>query len=137
MMTQVSFELLTDAEIREAAGLPETTLDRDVDDATQARVFADALIRARGRFASYRALYAAFSSAGRPFMVENLDEIGDGAAEPAKLIFADEDPSAETGANPTLKVWTERSLLAALGEERAIQDFFAGLLDELAPRVAR
>ena len=137
MMTQVSFETMSDADIRQAAGLPETTLEHAVDDATQARVFADALIRARGRFAHYRALYAAFIAADKPWMIENLDEIGDGAAEPAKLIFADEDPSAETGANPMLKVWTERSLLAALGEERAIQDFFAGLLDELAPRLAR
>jgi hypothetical protein len=137
MMTQVSFETMTDAEIRQAAGLPETALEHDVDDAAQARVYADALIRARGRFDHYRALYAAFIAADKPWMIENLDEIGDGAAEPAKLIFADEDPSAETGANPMLKVWTERSLLAALSEERAIQDFFAGLLDELAPRLAR
>jgi hypothetical protein len=34
-------------------------------------------------------------------------------------------------ANPLLVVWTERMLLEALSDERAIQDFFADLLDEL------
>ena len=65
-------------------------------------------------------------------MIENLDEAGDGEGTPAKLAFADVEPGPEVAANPLIMVWTERALLEALTEERAMQDFFADLLDELA-----
>ncbi len=132
-MTTPSFEQMTDAEIHTAVGMTAEASGRGFDAAVQGRVFANELIRARGRFAHHRALYAAFIAAGKPYMVENLDEVGDGRAIPAKLIFADEAPEPEVRANPLLMVWTERALLEALTEERAVQDFFAGLLDELAP----
>lgn len=133
MQTQQTFETMTDAEILRTFGMEPGESGRGFDAATQARVFADGLIRSRGRFAQYRALYAAFIEAGQAFMIENLDEEGDGRAVPAKLLFADEPPGAEIEENPLAMVWTERTLLEALSEERAIQDFFAELLDELAP----
>lgn len=129
-------EQMADEEILRSLGMTDDPDGRGFDDETQARVFADELIRSRGRFAQYRALYAAYLGADRPFMIENLDEIGDGKAIPAKLVFSDEPPGAEVEADPTLMVWTERSLLEALTEERAIQDFFANLLDELIPELA-
>jgi hypothetical protein len=55
---------------------------------------------------------------------------------PAKLVFGDAAPGPGVEADPLLRVWTERTLLEALTEERAVQDFFAALLDELAPRLA-
>ena len=128
-----SFEQLSDGEILASLGMTAGEAGRAFDAATQARVYADGLIRSRGRFANYRALYAAFIDAGTPYMVENLDEAGDGAAVPAKLLFADEAPAPDVTENPFARVWTERTLLEVLSEERAIQDFFAELLDELAP----
>jgi hypothetical protein len=80
-------------------------------------------------------LYTAFIDGGVPFMIENLNEDSDSDASPAKLVFVAEAPGPEVGANPLTVVWTERSLLEALAEERAIQVFFAELLDELAPAV--
>lgn len=133
MQVQQPFEQLTDVELLAAFGMEAGEPGRGFDTATQARVFADGLIRSRGRFAQYRALYAAFIQAGRPFMIENLDEEGDGQAVPAKLLFADEPPGDEIEENPLAMIWSERTLLEALTEERAIQDFFAELLDELAP----
>jgi hypothetical protein len=131
----LSFEQMTDAEIQAIVGMTATGNGRGFDAATQARVFANELIRSRGRFAHHRALYAAFVGAGKPYMVENLDERRNGEAVPAKLIFADETPGPEVSENSMLTVWTERSLLESLTEERAVQDFFAGLLDELAPQL--
>jgi hypothetical protein len=136
MDTQQPVEQLSDGEILNAFGMTDGLAGRGFDAATQARVFADELIRSRGRFAHYRALYAAFVTADKPYMIENLDEVGDGAAVPAKLVFADEPPAQDVGADPMLMVWSERLLLEALTEERAIQDFFAGLLDELMPDLA-
>jgi len=136
MASQRSFEQMADEEIRSAVGLAAGTDGSGLDAATQARVFATELIRARGRFAHHRALYAAFVGAGKPSMVENLDEEGDGRAVPAKLVFVDDAPGPGVEADPLLRVWTERTLLEALTEERAVQDFFAALLDELAPRLA-
>ena len=136
MESQPLFEQMADEEIRSAVGM---TIDADgggVAATTQARVFATELIRSRGRFTHHRTLYAAFITAGKPYMVENLDEIGDGRAIPAKLVFLDEAPGPEVTADPLLRVWTERALLEALTEERAIQDYFAAFLDELAPRLA-
>jgi hypothetical protein len=136
MDVRQSVEQMSDSEILAAFGMGEGMAGRGFDTATQARVFADELIRSRGRFAQYRALYAAFIEAGQPYMVENLDEIGDGAAVPAKLVFSGGPPGPEVDADPMLMVWTERTLLEALVEERAIQDFFISLLDELEPELA-
>lgn len=135
MDVQQSVEQLSDSEILTAFGMSEGLAGRGFDTATQARVFADELIRSRGRFAQYRTLYAAFIEAGQPYLIENLDEVGDGTAVPAKLVFAAEPPDQEVEADPMLMVWTERTLLEALAEERAIQDFFANLLDELEPEL--
>jgi hypothetical protein len=132
-MPQTSFDLRSDAEILSIFGMTAGEAGRGIDAETQGRVFADGLVRSRGRFAHHRALYAAFVGGGSPFMIENLDEDGDGGAVPAKLMFVDEAPAPEAAANPLTVVWTERALLEALAEERAIQDFFAGLLDELSP----
>lgn len=132
---QQSVEQMSDAEILERFGMTPGRAGRGFDAATQARVFADELVRSRGRFAHYRTLYAAFVNANKPFMIENLDEIGDGAAVPAKLVFTDEPPAPEVEADPMLMVWTERLLLEALTEERSIQDFFTRLLDELIPEL--
>jgi hypothetical protein len=136
METQQPVEQMSNAEILTTFGMTEGLAGRGFDAATQARVFADELIRSRGRFAHYRALYAAFVNAGKPYMIENLDEVGDGAAVPAKLVFADEPPADDIEADPTLMVWSERLLLEALVEERAVQDFFANLLDELIPELS-
>jgi hypothetical protein len=135
MESQRSFEQMTDAEIRSAVGMTTEADGPSLDAAAQARVFANELIRSRGRFTHHRALYAAFINADKLAMIENLDEIGDGRAIPAKLVFLDEAPGPEVTADPLLRVWTERALLEALTEERAIQDYFAALLDELAPRL--
>jgi len=133
MQTRRSFEHMADAEILASLGMGAGPAGRGFDAPTQARVFADGLVRSRGRFAHSRALYAAFVAAGKPYMVENLDEEGDGRVVPAKLLFADDPPGPEVEESPLAVVWTERTLLAALAEERAIQDYFAGLLDEIAP----
>jgi hypothetical protein len=133
MDKRLPIEQMTEAEILASLGMTAGEAGRGFDAAIQARVYADGLIRSRGRFANYRALYAAFIDAGRPYMIENLDEAGDGAAVPAKLLFADEAPAPEVAENPFARVWTERTLLEALSEERSIQDFFTELLDELAP----
>jgi hypothetical protein len=136
MHTRAPIEQLADGELLTSLGMTAGAAGRGFDAATQARVYADGLVRSRGRFANYRALYAAFIHAGTPYMVENLDEAGDGAAVPAKLLFADEAPAPEVAEDPRARVWTERTLLEALSEERAIQDFFAELLDELAPSLS-
>jgi hypothetical protein len=68
-------------------------------------------------------------------MVENLSGESDRGIIPAELVFVDEAPAPAVAADPMNVVWTERALLEALAEERGIQDFFAGLLDELAPAV--
>jgi hypothetical protein len=134
-MTQTPFDLRPDAEILSSFGMTAGEAGRNFDAVTQCRVFADALIRSRGRFTHYRTLYTAFIDGGGPFMIENLNEDSDSDATPAKLVFVAEAPGPEVGANPLTVVWTERSLLEALAEERAIQVFFAELLDELAPAV--
>jgi hypothetical protein len=135
-MTQTPFDLRTDADILSTFGMSAGEVGRNFDAATQCRVFADGLVRSRGRFTRYRALYAAFIDGGSAFMVENLSGESDRGIIPAELVFVDEAPAPEVAADPLNVVWTERALLEALAEERAIQDFFAGLLDELAPAVA-
>jgi len=125
------FDLRSDADILADFGMTAGEAGRGFDTATQSRVYADGLIRSRGRFAQHRALYAAFVEGGSLYMIENLDEASDGQETAAKLIFTDDEPGADVAANPLLVVWTERMLLEALSDERAIQDFFADLLDEL------
>jgi hypothetical protein len=132
MMAHIPFDLRSDADILKTFGMSAGEAGRGFDTATQSRVYADGLLRSRGRFAQHRALYAAFVEGGSQFMIENLDEASDGQEIPAKLTFTDEEPGPEVVANPLLVVWTERMLLEALTDERAIQDFFADLLEELA-----
>ena len=131
-MAQNPFDLRTDADILSTFGMSAGEAGRGFDSATESRVYADGLIRSRGRFAQHRALYAAFVEGGSLYMIENLDEAANGQERPAKLIFTDDEPGAEVATDPSLMVWTERMLLEALTDERAIQDFFADLLDELA-----
>ena len=131
-MAHVPFENQSDATILSQLGMSAGAAGRGFDTATQCRVYADALIRSRGRFAHIRTLYAAFVGGESLFMLENLDEVGDSVGTPAKLAFADEEPGPEVAANPLIMVWTERALLEALTEERAMQEFFGDLLDELA-----
>jgi hypothetical protein len=131
-MANIPFEIQSDATILTNLGMSPGAAGRGFDPATQCRVYADALIRSRGRFAHYRTLYAAFVGGESLFMLENLDDAGDGEGTPAKLAFADAEPGPEVAANLLIMVWTERALLEALTEERAMQDFFADLLDELA-----
>jgi hypothetical protein len=131
-MAQIPFELRSDANILSIFGMSAGEVGRGFDIATQSRVYADGLIRSRGRFAHLRTLYAAFVGGESLFMIENLDEAADVEGTPAKLAFADEEPGLEVAANPLIMVWTERALLEVLTEERAMQDFFADLLDELA-----
>jgi len=131
-MAHISFEIQSDATILSNLGMSPGADGRGFDTVTQSRVYADALIRSRGRYAHYRTLYAAFVGSESLFLMENLDEAGDGEGTPAKLAFADVEPGPEVAENPLIMVWTERALLEALTEERAMQDFFAGLLDELA-----
>ncbi|HYP60073.1 MAG TPA: hypothetical protein VEQ36_06550 [Thermomicrobiales bacterium] len=135
-MTTTPFDLRPDAEILATFDMSAGLAGRNFDAVTQCRVFADGLVRSRGRLAHYRTLYAAFIDAGSPFMVENLNEDSDNGATPAKLVFVDAAPGPEVVASPLTVVWTERALLAALATERATQVFFAELLDELAPAVA-
>ncbi len=134
MDTRVLVERMTDDEVLTAYATAEDPTERGFDDATYARVLAYELVRARNRVAHYRTLYTAFVETGKPYMIENLDEEGDGAAIPAKLVFSD-DPDhvrgLEEGAG--VVVWTEPELLDALVQERAVLDYFADLLDELDP----
>ena len=134
-MSQIPFDLQTDADILATFGMTPGEAGRNFDAVTQCRVFADALVRSRGRFAHCRALYTAFIDGGSPVMIENLDEDSDGGATLAKLVFVEQVPGPEVGADPLTEVWTERRLLEALADERATQVFFAELLDELAPAV--
>jgi hypothetical protein len=132
MTESLPFDLRTDADILSTFGMGAGAAERGFDTLTQSRVYADGLVRARGRFAHYRTLYVAFVEGDSQFMIENLEDSSNGQDRPAKLIFTDQEPGPETAANPQIVVWTERTLLEALTDERAIQDFFADLLDELA-----
>ena len=132
-MTQIPFEIRSDANILSTFGMSLGDDGRGFDLKTQCRVYADALIRSRGRFAHHRTMYAAFVGGESVFMIENL-EVGDESdGLPAKLAFTDVEPGADVVDNELAAVWTERTLLEALTEERARQDFYTDLLDELAP----
>lgn len=137
MASQHAVEQMSNDQILATFHTSEEPDQRGFDEAMEARVFAYQLVRSRGRFAHYRALYGAFISAGRPFMIENLDETSKNGEVPAKLVFSDEAPGPEVVDDPMLMVWTERELLEALEEERAIQDFYVHLLEELSPELTR
>lgn len=136
MAEHQSVERLSDGEV---LALFDTGLDpatQGFDPRTQARVWASELVRARARLTHYQALYRALLEAGTAVVLETLDERGDEAARLAKLVFTD-DPAdvAAAASRPDLAVWTEPTLLEQLVKERAILDFFAGVLDELLPAV--
>lgn len=136
MDTRQSVEQLSDEQVLTTFGTTEDPATRGFDEETYARVLAHELVRSRQRLGYYRTLYAAFMEAGKPFMVENLDDAGDGQAVPAKLVFSD-DPLHVMGLEETadVVVWTEPELLGELVKERAILDFLSGVLDELEPAV--
>ncbi len=135
MDTQQSVESLSDEQVLASFGMTADTAGWGFDEATQARVFAFELVRARNRVNHYRALYATFLEAGKPYMVENLDDMGDGTGLPAKLIFTDDFAHvAELEASGEVEIWTELELLRVLTQERTVQEFFTDLLDELLPR---
>ncbi len=135
MDTEQSVETLSDEQVLAAFGMATDPAAWGFDATTQARVLAFELVRARNRVDHYRALYATFLEAGKPYMVENLDDAGDGAGLPAKLVFTDDvDHVAELEANGAVEIWTELELLRALTQERTVQEFFTDLLDELLPR---
>ena len=138
METMRLVERMTDEEVLTTFGSAEDPAGRGFDEATYTRVLAYELVRARNRVAHYRALYAAFIEAGKPFMIENLDEVADGDGVPVKLVFAD-DPEhvREAEESAAVVVWTEPEILDALTKERAIQDYFTDLLDELEPALLR
>ena len=135
MDSEQSVESLSDEQVLVAFGMAADSAGWGFDAATQARVFAFELVRARHRVAHYRALYATFLDAGQPYMVENLDDAGDGTGLPAKLVFTDDvEQVAQLEANGEVEIWTELELLRVLTQERTVQEFFTDLLDELLPR---
>lgn len=129
-------EFMSDGDVLAAFGAADGNGNADVDPATYARVMAHELVRARNRVNLYRTLYASFLEAGKPFMVENLDEEADGEIDgiPVKLVFSD-DPDHVRGLEEAgnVNVWSEPELLEALTQERAVQQYFTDLLQELEP----
>ncbi len=133
--SQQRVERLSDEQVLAAFGMTADPTGWGFDAMTQARVFAFELVRARNRVAHYRALYATFLDAGQPYMIENLDDAGDGTGLPAKLVFTDDvERVAQLEASGDVEIWTELELLRALTQERTVQEFFTDLLDELLPR---
>jgi hypothetical protein len=136
MDTLQPVESMADAEVLATFGTSEDPERRGFDEASHTRVLAYELVRARNRLEYYRTLYDSFIGAGKPFMVENLDD-GDGAIDggvPVKLVFSERaDHVQEIEDRPDVVIWTEPMLLDALTRERAILDFFTELLDELEP----
>ena len=131
---QQSVQRMTDEQLLATFGTAEDPVGRGFDDATQARVLAYELVRARSRVAFYRTLYASFIEAGQPYMIENLDDTGDGDSLPVKLAFTDAAAEARRlEESPGVTVWTEPELLDALTQERAILDFFTTMLGEFVP----
>lgn len=135
METLQPVESMTDQEVLARFGTSLDPEQRGFDEATEARVLANELVRSRHRLAHFRTLYTAFTEAGKPFMVENLDDDGAGnGGVPAKLIFsADAGHVLEIEERSDVMIWTEPMLLDALAQERAIHDFFTDLLNELEP----
>jgi hypothetical protein len=128
-------EDMTDADVLTAFDTAADPTGRGFDDATQLRVLASELVRARNRVATYRALYASFLAEGKHYLIENVAEDAVVAGVPAKLVFTDDAARAQAlEDHGDVVVWTEPDLLATLTQERVIQDFFTELLDELAAR---
>jgi hypothetical protein len=127
---------MSDAQVLAHFGTATKPAGRGFDETVHARVWAYEYVLARARLAHYRALYVAFVEGGMSYMIENLDERTAATAVPAKLVFTD-DPDdlfqVEEGAE--VIVWTERSLLDELTDQRAILNFFAGVLDEFQAAV--
>ena len=134
METLQQVEQMRDEQVLARFGTAQDPAGRGFDEATYARVLAYELVRSRQRLTHYRTLYSSFIGEGKLYMVENLDEIGDGDGIPAKLVFSD-DPSHVRGLEESapVVVWTEPDLLEELAKERAVQDYFTDLLDELEP----
>jgi hypothetical protein len=134
MGTTQSVESMTDEQLLTTFGTAEDDSLRGFDEVTHTRVMAYELVRARNRLTYYRTLYSAFIEAGKPYMVENLDETSSNGSVPAKLVFSDDvSHLLEIEAQPDIVIWTEAALLDALSQERAVHDFFTELLDELEP----
>ena len=127
-------EFMSDGEVLSTFGAAGADGDSTVDSAIYAQVMATELVRARNRVNLYRTLYASFLEAGKPFMVENLDDEPDGEIDgiPVKLVFSD-DPDHVRGLEEAgnVNVWSEPELLEALTQERAVQQYFTDLLQEL------
>ncbi len=127
-------EQLSDDELLEAFDTAEDPAGRGFDEQTQMRVLAHELLKARGRLAYYRTLYASFMPEGQRYMIENLldseEEVG---GRPVKLAFTDDDEQArELSTDDDVMVWTEQDLLDALRQELLLHDYFTDLLDEIA-----
>ncbi len=90
METMQQVEQMSDEQVLAAFGTAEDPAGRGFDEATYARVLAYELVRSRQRLTHYRTLYSSFIGEGKLYMVENLDEIGDGDGIPAKLVFSDD-----------------------------------------------
>jgi hypothetical protein len=128
---------MRDEQVLARFGTSTDPASRGFDEATHAQVWAYEYVLARSRVAHYRALYSAFIEGGKHYMIENLDERSTATSVPAKLIFTD-DPADLFAVDESAEVvaWTEHTLLSELTEQRAILDFFAGVLDEFQPAVA-
>jgi hypothetical protein len=125
---------MRDAEILAAVGAGPDPASQGFDPATEARVWAAALVRARARLGYYQTLYAALVDAGRPYLIENLDETT--GTRPAKLVFSADPADFRAAATRSdINVWSEATLLDQLVKERALLDFFTGVLDEFLPAV--
>jgi hypothetical protein len=134
MDTLQAVESMSDQQVLATFGTAADAAHRGFDEATRTRVMAYELVRARNRLAYYRTLYAAFVEAGKPFMIENLDDGGSDCGIPVKLVFTDDAGHVvDVEERPDVVIWTEPALLDALVQERAVQDFFTELLDELEP----
>lgn len=134
MDTLQPVESMTDDEVLATFDTSEDPDRRGFDEATHTRVVASELVRARNRLAHYRTLYAAFIEAGKPFMIENLDDGGSDGGVPVKLVFSDDAGHViEIEEQSDVVIWTEPVLLDALTQERAVHDFFTELLNELEP----
>lgn len=129
---QQPVEELSDDELLAAFGTTPDLAGRGFDEETQMRVLAHELVRARDRLGYYRTLYASFVPENKRFMIENLDEEGDGGDRPVKLVFTnDESQALELESNADVAVWTEQELLDALKQELTLHDYFTDLLNEL------
>jgi hypothetical protein len=136
MEVQQSVGQMSNEEVLALFGTAPDLASRGFDATTHARVWAFEFVASRARLAHYRTLYQAFVEGGMRYMIENLDERDGADRVPAKLVFTDEPADiAGLDQDPRIIVWTESTLLQQLANERAIVDYFAGVLDELQVRV--